>query len=170
MKNAGLLKKYIQKAQSSKFHLWVLNKGISRMVPFNRAHKFKILKVEENSIKISLPYIKNNLNHVRGIHACAIATLSELCTGLMILTKLDPANYRLIMKKIDIEYFYQAKMNVWASYELRDDQVKSMISDLDNGSIEYLAQLKVFDEQGSEICEAKILWQLKAWTDVKTKV
>lgn len=44
------------------------------------------------------------MNHVRGIHVCAIATIAEFSTGFLLLTRLDDAKYRLIMSNMELEY------------------------------------------------------------------
>ena len=63
-----------QKATNSKFYLWLLNQGLSYMIPFNKPHGFKIVKISEEKIRTKLPYKRKNLNHIKGIHACAMAT------------------------------------------------------------------------------------------------
>ena len=89
----GLLKR----ASKSPTYLKLLNYGLARKIPFNKPHGFKILEVGEEHITTFLPYKKSNLNHIRGLHACALATLSELTTGVVPLATAEP-------QKIPVNY------------------------------------------------------------------
>lgn len=91
------LNRLVAKAEKSSFYLWVLNVIAGRFVPFNKPHTFSIKHITSNSIHIELPYKKVNLNHIKGIHACALATLCEYCTGTVLLLSLDPSMYRIIL-------------------------------------------------------------------------
>jgi hypothetical protein len=68
---------FVQKAKHSKFYLWVLNFVLLRMVPFNNPHKLKIQTIADDGITMFAANTKNNRNHIKGIHACLLATLCE---------------------------------------------------------------------------------------------
>src|SRR5215204_4635582 len=110
------LNKLIQRASTSEFFKWVLNFVISRAVPFNAPHHFKILKINPGFVKVLLPYRRSNLNHVKGIHACALATLCEYTIGITLLSMISEKEYRIILKNLSLEYLYQAKMDVTAEF------------------------------------------------------
>jgi acyl-coenzyme A thioesterase PaaI-like protein len=105
------LNRYIDRARTSSFHLWVLNFGLNYVVPFNKPHGFEVMSVSDFSVKTKIPYKKKNFNHIRGLHACALATISEFTTGLLLLYKLGPHKYRLIMQRLEMDYHYQGKMD-----------------------------------------------------------
>ncbi|MCK5104546.1 MAG: DUF4442 domain-containing protein, partial [Cyclobacteriaceae bacterium] len=69
--------KIVKKAQGSSIYLKILNIGLNRMVPFNKPHGFKVVEIGDYHLKTMVPYKKSNFNHIKGIHACALATLSE---------------------------------------------------------------------------------------------
>lgn len=169
MMQSSFLQKSFRRAYTSKFHLYLLNLGISRFVPFNKPHKFKITDINPNRVRIELPYIKRNMNHIKGIHACALATLNELASGLLIISRLDPNSFRIIMKRIEIDYLYQAKEKVYVEFELSEEEIERLKVKADKEPVEYLAQISTYDSSGSEICNSKITWQLKSWKEVKTK-
>ena len=77
--NAALLNPtlLIEKAKTSHLYLRFLNWGLYRMIPFNAPHGFEIAEITDWEVKTVLPYIRKNLNHINGIHACALATVSE---------------------------------------------------------------------------------------------
>ena len=114
----------INKAQDSGFYLWLLNQGLNRMSAFNKPHGFKITRISPDKIQTKLPYKKRNLNHIKGIHACAMATISEYTTGLMILYKLDvKKKYRIIMQKLEMDYHFQAKNGCFCCSVFNDEEL-----------------------------------------------
>ncbi|MDN5203384.1 YiiD C-terminal domain-containing protein [Fulvivirgaceae bacterium BMA10] len=165
-------KALIEKAKTSKFYLRALNFGLSRLIPFNRPHGIKILKVEDNQIKTILPFRGNNLNHIRGLHACALATISEFTTGLLLLNKLDPNVYRIILQHLEMDYHYQGKTDATATYELSDEWLQEhVLQPLQiQDSIVIECQVKVHDIENNHLATGKIHWQIKFWNKVKTKL
>ena len=79
------------------------------MIPFNKPHGFRIVEIGDYHIKLQLPYKRRNLNHIRGLHACALATLSEFTTGLLLISKLGFDTYRIIYNACEMDYHYQAR-------------------------------------------------------------
>src|SRR4051812_47753649 len=111
----------IEKARKSNFQLWILNKFIGNFIPFNGPHKYKIIRITDNGFEIEMPYKRKNLNHLKGLHACGLATLAELSAGLTLIRKLGFKDYRLIMQELNMEYFYQAEMPARVQFELTED-------------------------------------------------
>lgn len=162
----------LQKAQNSPFYLWLLNVGLSRMIPFNGPHGFKISRIQNQSIETTLPYKRKNLNHIKGLHACALATLSEFTTGVLLISKLDPSKYRIILKKLEMEYLYQGKMNAYAKFELSEEYLQeSIIKPLQHqDAIDIVLEVKTYDQQHNHLCTGHVNWQIKSWEKVKMKV
>lgn len=162
----------LNKAKKSSFYLWLLNRLLWRMIPFNGPHKLLILAVSDNQLNIMLPYRKANLNHIKGLHACALATLCEYTCGLQLMNVLDASAYRIILQKLEIEYVYQAKSAVIASFSLSKSQAEDLILKplLLVDSVVHTFDLTVTDSSARPICTAKITWQVKPWAKVRTKV
>src|SRR3954468_2711504 len=91
------------------------------MVPFNSPHRFRVVAIEDHFLKAMIPYRRSNFNHIRGLHACALATISEFATGFLLLSRLDAAKYRLIMQRIEMDYHYQGKMDAFAEFRTSDE-------------------------------------------------
>ena len=166
------LKNIFSQAKTSSFYLWLLNWGLSRKVPFNRPHGFRILKLGEDDIETLLPFKTLNLNHIKSLHACALATVSEFSTGAFLLSKLDPARYRLILKELKMEYHYQGKTAAKCRFGLSGDEINKMIlKPLESGDsvlVECIA--KTFDNQENHLATGNVTWQIKDWSKVKTKI
>jgi len=163
---------WIKKAETSSFHLRFLNFNLYRMVPFNKPHGIRITAIRDGYIKVKMPWKKANFNHIRGIHACGLATLAEFTTGFLLLTKLDSTRYRLIMQRIAVDYHYQAKMDVIAEFSISEEWLYTMIHRplIDGDKTTVDCEVMIHDMDGNHICTGVISWQIKLWERVKTKV
>lgn len=165
------LQRQIQKASQSKFHLWVLNTILLRTVPFNKPHGLKVVSINEDTICIAAQNVKNNRNHIKGIHACALATLCEYVSGLSLLIKLDPKQYRIILKNISITYHYQAMSTTSVTFQLDQQEIEQQILQPLQTEEKIFREFTVeaYDIENHHICTGVINWQIKAWKNVKTK-
>jgi len=161
----------VERAKGSRFHRWLLNVAFDRFVPFNKPHRFRILEVGEHHVKTLLPYRRRNLNHVKGLHACALATLTELTSGFLLAAKLDPKKFRLILKRLEIDYLYQGKMDAVCEFRLTGEKLtETIINPLQSiESTVFVAEVNIFDIKGNQLTSGKAHWQIKDWTRVKTK-
>lgn len=158
----------ILKAGNSGFYNWILNRVLSRAVPFNAPHNFRILKIVPGETTVLLPYKRSNMNHLKGIHACALATLCEYTIGLTLLSKISENNYRIILKGIRMEYHYQGKSDVVASFALPGEELKKYIlGPLESSdAVFHEFQIAVYDTQKNHICTGWVNWQVKKWDKV----
>lgn len=165
------MSKIIEKAKHSAFWLWVLNQSLYRMVPFNRPHRFQVVELTDHFLKALIPYRKSNFNHIRGLHACALATISEFATGFLLLTRLDAKKYRLIMQRIEMDYHYQGKMDAFAEFRTSDEwfQEKIIIPLQGQDAVVVPCEIKIHDLKGNHITTGKVFWQIKDWQKVRTK-
>jgi acyl-coenzyme A thioesterase PaaI-like protein len=162
---------FIERAKKSKFYLWLLNMGLARMIPFNKPHGFRILEFGDYHIKLHIPYKRKNLNHIKGLHACALATLSEFGTGLLLISKLGFSVYRIIMQRLEMDYHYQGKMDATAHFEISKEwlQQSILVPLQSQESVVVICEIKIFDAQGKHLTTGKVHWQIKEWKRVKTK-
>ncbi|MCK6616613.1 MAG: DUF4442 domain-containing protein [Cyclobacteriaceae bacterium] len=161
----------LKRAHTSSFWRLVLNWSLDRMIPFNRSHGFAIREIDDYRIKVLIPYKRSNFNHINGLHACALATASEFATGFILVSRLDPKKYRLIMKRLEMEYHYQGKMNAFAEFSISEEWlVENVFTPLtQSDAVEVNCVVKIHDERGNHLTTGKICWQVKDWTKVRTK-
>jgi hypothetical protein len=161
----------LQKAKTSSFYLWLLNFSLDRMIPFNKPHGFRVIEVGDYHLKTLIPYRKKNFNHIRGLHACALATISEFTTGFLLVAKLDGKKYRLIMQKLEMDYHYQGKMDAVAEFSISEDWLNSKIyTPLKAGeAVVVNCEVKIHDVKGNHLTTGHVYWQIKDWNKVKTK-
>lgn len=166
------LKAALDKAMESSRALWRLNFIMGIGIPFNKPHGIKVFRVERDAIVTIIPHKRKNFNHIGGVHACGLATAAEFCSGLMLLRNLDVKKYRLIMQKLEVEYFFQAKKDAFARFSLDPDEIQKHIkTPLEKDCIVfYVCEIPVHDSDNNLLCTVKTNWQIKKWSMVKTKV
>jgi acyl-coenzyme A thioesterase PaaI-like protein len=166
------LETYLVRAQKSKFWLWVLNKALHRLIPFNAPHNIRLVEIGEQGVKSMIPYKRLNLNHIKGIHACGLATVAEFTSGLVLLRNLNPADYRLIMESIEVKYHFQAKSSAIASFEITKERVQNEIIEplKTEDAVFVRCEIPVHDADQNLLCTVYTNWQIKSWKKVKTKL
>jgi acyl-coenzyme A thioesterase PaaI-like protein len=165
-------KEVLKKAKTSVFYRKILNWSLNRMIPFNKPHGFRVLEIDEYRIKTLIPYRRSNFNHIRGLHACGLATISEFTTGFLLISNLDMKKYRLIMQRLEMDYHYQGKMDATAEFtiskEWLENQVVGPLQTQD--AVLIPCEVKIHDATGNHLTTGKVFWQIKDWSKVKTKV
>jgi acyl-coenzyme A thioesterase PaaI-like protein len=164
--------KIIEKAKHSSIYLRLLNWSINRMIPFNKPHGFKITGIDDYHLKTSIPYKNKNLNHIRGLHACALATISEFTTGFLLVSRLDAKKFRLIMQRLEMEYHYQGKMDATAEFSASPEWFEENIYEplKKQDAVVVPCEVKIHDAQGNHLTTGRVFWQIKNWSKVRTKV
>lgn len=162
----------IEGARTSPFKLKMLNLMLGRLIPFNRPHGVHIFELGKEHVKTTAPYKRKNLNHIKGVHACCIATVAEFSSGLLFLSRLNPARYRLIMAKLEIDYLYQAKSAIIAETRISEQELKDAILKplADKEKLLHTQLTEVYDDQKNHLATARVTWQIKRWDAVRTKV
>lgn len=158
-------------ARSSGLSRWWLNAVLPWMIPFNRPHGFKVWPLKEGGISVRIPYWRINRNHIQGIHACALATAAEMCSGLSVLEQLDPRKYRLIMRSLHMEYHYQAKEAAVAVCVPAAERIRSEVMEplRTADRIDHTSTVEVHDRSGKHLATGIITWQVKEWEKVRTR-
>jgi len=161
----------LQQSKSHPTSLWFLNKVINRYVPFNKPHHIKIKTVGHDFVETEIPYSKKNFNHVKGIHACAIATIGEFSAGLTLLCQFSPLTYRVILSRLSIDYLYQAKKPLIAKAILSTVDKESILKALSTQEKTlHDMQTDIIDIDRQKIAIVQSTWQIKDWKKVKTTV
>src|SRR5258706_5968900 len=130
-----------------------------------------MIKIAAYRMRHRLPYKTKNLNHLKGLHACALATLTEITGGFIFVTQLDPGKYRIILKKLEVDYLYQGKTNAFAELRITDTWMEEkVINPLQTAaSLEVISEVAIVDEKGNQLTQGRATWQIKGWDKVKTK-
>ena len=159
------------RAKHSSFYRGILNWSLGRLIPFNKPHDFKVVEIDDYRIKTMIPYKRKNFNHIRGLHACALATISEFTTGFLLINRLDAKKYRLIMQRLEMDYHYQGKMNAYAEFSISEEWLQSAVYEplKNQDAVVVVCEVKIVDEKNNHLTTGKVYWQIKDWQKVKTK-
>lgn len=162
----------VSQARTSPFRLRLLNAGLARKIPFNLPHKFRIQTITDDGFEVHIPYRRKNMNHLKGIHACALATASEFVAGIVILRVLGTEKYRFIMKELHMEYHYQARMDCVSRSSMPQEELETkVLKPLETQDVVMIECFsEVHDVEGNHISTCRTLWQIKCWDKVKTKL
>jgi len=169
---ADRLTPLIEGARKSSWGMKKLNFIMQRMIPFNKPHRIEVVETKADVVRVKIPYIKKNFNHIRGTHACGLATAGEYCAGLLLLSNLGSEKYRIIMKSLHAEYHYQAKMDAIATYELnQSDLERKILAPVNKGEVIFhTCKANIADLENNHIATITTEWQIKGWDKVKMKI
>ena len=142
-----------------------LNAVFKRILPCNAPHGIRVLAFSDEEVRVALPDRRANRHHLRGTHACAIATACEFCSGLAVLAQFDMKDYRLIMTR-PVKGGCVAKADI--SPNLRAE-VQQLIKSSADGTARFVMPSVLLDASGETVARATVHWHVKAWDDVKYK-
>ena len=140
--------------------LW--SKAFGRVVPMVGTANIRYLEVDKNHVTVRIENQRNMQNHIKGVHAAAMALLAETATGF--LTGLHiPDDRILLIKSLHVDYLKVAQGGLTANATLSADQQK-FIADNEKG--ELLIPVTVIDDSGNEPIQCQMLW---AWLPKRKK-
>ena len=166
------LNDWIQEARRSSRALKMLNFGLRRAIPFNRPHGICIHAMDEESVTAIIPYKRRNWNHIKGTHACGLATAGEFAAGLLLMGHLQADQYRLIMRSLKMTYHYQAKKDCLAKAQIKPAVIREQIVEplKTVEKVYFICTTELHDADGQHVATAETEWQVKRWDKVRTKL
>ena len=137
--------------------LW--SKAFGRIVPMVGTANIRYLEVDSNHVTVRLDNQKNMQNHIKGVHAAAMALLAETATGF--LTGLHIPDNRIL--SLHVDYLKVVEGGLTATATLSAEQQK-LIADNEKG--ELVIPVTVIDDAGNEPIQCQMLW---AWLPKRKK-
>ena len=132
--------------------------GFNSLIPYSGTTGLVVEQLDATRAVVHCRNRRRVQNHIKGVHATAMATLAESATG-MLFGQYVPDNTHLpLLKSMNIQYKRMAKGNLTATATLTDEQIR-LISTTDRGST--VVDVVVKDESGNEPIECALEW---AWT------
>lgn len=150
MKKKQPLLVYWNKLKDLPFGKRIYSTLINLYIPYTGSMKSRIVQLEPGFAIVQLKERRAIRNHLRSIHALAIANLAEL-TGNLALFAGMPGDARLIVKGFDIRYLKKARGIITAS-------AKAPILET-NEKCELEITVEIIDETG-EIVSTCVLYTL----------
>lgn len=146
----------------------LVNVLLPLVVPFNAPHGFKLRELSSTAATVVVPFRRRNKNHLGSLHACALATGCELAAGLLLSSSVDLRVFRLIMRRLQIDFEHQARTaaRVTCGGSRLEDLSASSGGDPEGVTVELLSEAS--DTDGRIVCRALTTWQLKPWSAVRS--
>lgn len=151
---------------ANKFSPWMSSKILTwafcSQVKLAGTAKIQIVETDGSAVTFRLQNRKKVQNHIKGIHAAAMALLAESATGFITGINL-PGDKLPLIKSMKVNYLKRAQGDMQAVAKLSDEQI-AMMQQQDKGEV--LVNVVVTDESSESPIECEMLW---AWIPKKKK-
>ena len=131
---------------------WLFSRLVGRVAPYTGSIRARILALEPGRAEVQLRDRRRVRNHLRSIHAIALANLGELASGLAMTAALPP-RVRGIPVHIGIEYCKKARGTLTAVGTAAPGQV------IDAATAEAVGEIR--DRAGDVVAVVTVRWQLQ---------
>jgi acyl-coenzyme A thioesterase PaaI-like protein len=130
---------------------WLFSRIIGFTVPYTGSIAANVALLEPGHGKITLRERRKVSNHLRSVHAIALANLSEMVTGLTLLSSL-PDDTRGILTGMQIQYHHKARGLLTAE----------CVCDIPENNAEREMQIsgEIKDEVGKVVATATATWRI----------
>jgi acyl-coenzyme A thioesterase PaaI-like protein len=131
---------------------WLFSRLIGRVVPYSGTIRPDVTLLESGHARVELRERRRVRNHLRSVHALALANLGELASGLA-MTMALPAGIRGIPVRIEIDYLKKARGRIVA--EGRAAPPQAVPEDTDA-----TATAELTDASGETVASMIVTWRL----------
>jgi acyl-coenzyme A thioesterase PaaI-like protein len=131
---------------------WIFSRAIAHMAPYSGTIGARVESLEPGRAVLTLRERRRVRNHLRSVHAIALANLGELCSGLAAMSAL-PAGVRGIPDHIEIDYLKKARGVLTATGT-------ATIPDVQDAATTH-AVAEIRDAGGDTVAVVRVRWQLE---------
>jgi acyl-coenzyme A thioesterase PaaI-like protein len=122
------------------------------IAPYSGSIRPRVLHLEAGLARVQLRERRRLRNHLRSVHALALANLGELASGLAMISALPP-DARGIPVRLEVDYLKKARGRITA--EGRADAPPRVDMDLDA-----VATAELRDAEGEVVVRMTVTWRL----------
>ena len=130
---------------------WIFSKLLGVMVPYTGSIKCTVVQFEPGYAEVLLQDRWRVRNHLRSVHAIALANLGELATGLSLISGLSP-HIRAILTGLDVRYTKKARGPLLAEARCT---VPEIVSEVDHA-----VEATIRDSDGDTVAIVTAHWLL----------
>lgn len=125
--------------------------ALGRKAPYSGTIRARVEELTPGFAKVRMADRRSLRNHLRSIHAIALANLGELATGLAMLTAL-PDHARGIPVKIEVEFLKKARGDIIAEGHCAPPDISE--------SHEHPVQAILVDQAGDKVARFSARWMV----------
>ena len=133
---------------------------LGKVVPFLGTAGMQFEQITQQRVVVSVANKRKVQNHIKGVHAAAMALLAETATGFVVGMNL-PDDKLPLLKSMKISYTRRSTGDMRAVAELTPEQIQSILND-DKGEV--TVNVKVTDAANEQPIECEMIW---AWVPKK---
>lgn len=141
-----------QKASQIPFGDKVFSRVFGRIVPYTGSISPEVIELRAGYAEVRMLDRRPVRNHLKSVHAMALANLGEAATGLALNFAL-PATHRSILRKFEIEYLKKSRGTLTAVCE-----VPLPLPNIENADVSVDGH--IFNEKKELVATVKALWRV----------
>jgi acyl-coenzyme A thioesterase PaaI-like protein len=129
---------------------------LGRVVPFAGRAGIVVREMSSERVVVHIPNARPAQNHIRGVHACAMALAAESATGYVVGMTVPDSAIPLV-KSLKLDYVRRCKGGITATATLSPEDVQRIRTEA-KGSV--TVPVSLVDDAGGEpvVCEAVWAW------------
>ncbi|HIV69577.1 MAG TPA: DUF4442 domain-containing protein [Candidatus Aquabacterium excrementipullorum] len=129
---------------------------LGNIVPFVGTASLRFDEISSQRVVVRIRNRRKVQNHIKGVHAAAMALLAETATGFCVGVNLPDDKLPLI-KSLKVDYLKRSQGDMTAVAQLRPDQIQQ-ITTQDKGEV--TVPVSITDDSGGEPIQCEMVW---AW-------
>lgn len=139
-----------------------LNSALPQLIPVVSRMGLQIVAAQRGKVTTMAPFTGNG-NHLGGMYAGVLFTVSEFLGGLIATTSFDTQLYYPVAKDFRITFRAPATSDVWASAELTEPELDRIATEAQSrGKADYTLASAITDVNGTVVASTEGLFQLRA--------
>lgn len=139
---------------------FILTRLFGRIVPFLATASVQFEEVGAARLVVSIKNRRKVQNHIKGVHAAAMALLAETSTGFVMGMNV-PDDKLLLLKSMHVDYQKRSQGDMRAVATLSDEQIE-LLHSTDKGN--FAVNVEISDESGEAPIQCEMVW---AWLPKK---
>ena len=141
---------------------WLISKLLGSVVPLVGTAGLRFDEITPERVVVSIRNRKPVQNHIKGVHAAAMALLAETATGFCVGMNLPDDKLPLI-KTLKVDYLKRASGDMRAVAQLRPEQIQQILTQ-DKGEV--TVPVTISDDSGQSPIQCEMVW---AWVPKSRK-
>jgi acyl-coenzyme A thioesterase PaaI-like protein len=135
---------------------WLISKLLGSVVPLVGTAGLRFDEITPERVVVSIRNRRPVQNHIKGVHAAAMALLAETATGFCVGMNLPDDKLPLI-KTLKVDYLKRASGDMQAVAQLRPEQIQQILTQ-DKGEV--TVPVSITDQSGQSPIQCEMTW---AW-------